>query len=125
MNATAVKSGETLDKNIFLKELSVGDTLRLSQLVFGSGSFVIQPQSYPELDRMAKLLQSNPKITVEISGHTDPYGDAEANAYFSKERAKSVKQYFVDKGIDAERMSTIGHGSSQPIAPNTPRGQQD
>ncbi|MFW5659313.1 MAG: OmpA family protein, partial [Bacteroidota bacterium] len=124
IDAADAASGSTVEKNITLKELAVGDVLRLSQLKFGSGSFVIEPQSYSELDRMAKLLKDNPDITVEISGHTDPYGDAEANAYFSKERAKSVKQYFVEQGIAEERMTTVGMGSAQPIAPNTPEGNQ-
>ncbi len=65
------------------------------------------------------LLKDNPKIKVEVGGHTDSTGSAKANQKISEKRAHSAKQYLQDKfNISADRMTTKGYGSSKPIADN-------
>ena len=81
--------------------------------------------SRPVLDAAFKMLSENPSIRIQISGHTDNSGNANANRTLSRRRADAVKWYLVDKGIDPERISTVGYGGAKPVAPNdTEEGRQ-
>ena len=59
-----------------------------------------------------------PQLEIEIAGHTDNVGTAESNMTLSLNRAKSVRNYLISKGIDANRVSIQGYGDTQPIASN-------
>lgn len=61
-------------------------------------------------------------MKIEISGHTDNKGSAEYNKKLSENRAKSVQEYLVKKGISPDRMSFAGYGFDRPIAPNDNEG---
>ncbi|MEM5734285.1 OmpA family protein, partial [Shewanella algae] len=63
-------------------------------------------------------LQENPSLQIEIGGHTDNIGKPEDNNKLSTERAKSIANYIIGKGIAAERISFKGYGSTKPIADN-------
>jgi len=78
----------------------------------------IKPESYPVLDEVAEYLKANPKVKMEIQGHTDGKGKAAYNLKLSDRRAESVKKYLVDKGIAADRLETKGYGLTKPVAPN-------
>jgi len=71
------------------------------------------------LEIVYQLLVDNPNIYVEISGHTDNVGSAAVNNKLSLERAKSVVDYLIQKGIAKERLTSVGYGFDKPIAPNT------
>ena len=77
------------------------------------------PISLIELDKLLQILNENPSLKVEISGHTDNIGKAEDNNKLSTNRAKSVVDYLVNKGIIINRLSYKGYGSTKPIAENT------
>ena len=85
----------------------------------------ILSQSYQSLDGLAVLLNQKPEWKLRISGHTDSIGDEEGNLSLSKERAESVKNYLVKKGIASERIETRYYGSAKPITSNeTEEGRQ-
>lgn len=75
-------------------------------------------ESYPILANAAQVLLSNPSMKVEIQGHTDNIGSANANKKLSTARAETVKSYLVSKGVDAGRLTTVGLGDSKPISDN-------
>ncbi|WP_437573026.1 OmpA family protein [Sorangium sp. So ce887] len=79
----------------------------------------IRPESFPILDAVVEVLQQNPKIRIEIQGHTDNKGAAAYNKKLSDRRAASVKKYLVAKGVDEARLTSKGYGMEQPIVPNT------
>ncbi|KYG03311.1 hypothetical protein BE21_52350 [Sorangium cellulosum] len=79
----------------------------------------IRPESFPILDAVVEVLQQNPKIKIEIQGHTDNKGAAAYNKKLSDRRAAAVKKYLVAKGIDEARLTSKGYGMEQPIVPNT------
>jgi outer membrane protein OmpA-like peptidoglycan-associated protein len=64
-------------------------------------------------------LVANPDVSVEISGHTDNVGSQQYNQSLSLQRAQSVKNWLVNKGISSSRMKTVGKGMNEPVAPNT------
>ena len=75
-------------------------------------------ESFVELNTLVGLLNENPKLRVEIGGHTDNVGNAEYNMNLSQHRADAVKNYLVEKGIEANRLQSKGYGFSKPIADN-------
>jgi OOP family OmpA-OmpF porin len=72
------------------------------------------------------VLKKHPKIAMEIAGHTDSTGPRDHNLDLSRRRARSVKKYLVDHGIDDKRLTTRGYGPDEPIASNdTPDGRAE
>lgn len=109
-----------IKKNISLIPIKEGQTMVLNNLFFNQSKFDILSASYPELNRIIKLMQEYPTMQVIIEGHTD--GSDEnmiLNVKLSQERANEVKKYLVEKGqIDTKRIQTKGWGQSKPIASN-------
>jgi len=79
----------------------------------------IRSESFPILDAVADVIRSNPKIKIEIQGHTDNKGSADYNKKLSDRRAASVKKYLVSKGIADSRLTSHGYGMEVPLVPNT------
>jgi outer membrane protein OmpA-like peptidoglycan-associated protein len=104
--------------------LQKGDKIVLKGVNFETGSTYLTEASRPVLDEVYVSLNANPEIVVEIRGHTDNVGSHSYNLKLSEERAKSVKTYLVDLGIERDRLITKGFGPDQPIASNaTPEGR--
>lgn len=91
----------------------------VDEVKFESGKDVLTPQSLEILDQLAQMLKSNEHYNLQISGYTDSSGDDEKNLELSKQRAHSVLEYLVSKGIDSSRISADGFGEANPIADNT------
>ena len=90
---------------------------------FASGSFEIPEQDKAALDSAAEILQEDGR-TLRIVGHTDSTGDADANRVLSEQRANSVREYLVAKGVNPQKLSSYGLGQDRPIADNdTDAGQ--
>lgn len=115
-----------VEKNILLKKIKIGKSIVLNNVFFDFDvGDEVKKESEPELNRVVKLLNTNPDLKVEISGHTDNIGSDEYNKKLSLERAKTVVEYLVSKGIDQSRLSYKGYGSTKPVAENdTEEGRQ-
>ncbi len=97
----------------------------LKTLHFDHDSDVIRPESYFDLNRLAKLLQERPELSIRIEGHTDSDGDDAFNLDLSKRRAKAVLRYLQGKGVGSQIKGAEGFGELRPIADNTTEeGQQ-
>ncbi|HWO19980.1 MAG TPA: OmpA family protein [Kofleriaceae bacterium] len=93
--------------------------IELKQTVFfDTNKATIKPVSFALLDDVALALRDNPKIAVEVQGHTDSQGDDAFNKKLSQRRAESVRTYLKGKGIDTARMTPVGYGEDVPIADN-------
>jgi hypothetical protein len=95
---------------------SKGGTIVLTHLIFEQGKAVINPKSFTELDEVAAMLKENPKMEIQLEGHTDNQGNAEANMKLSQSRVDAVKKYLTSKGIAKDRVQTKAFGGSKPIA---------
>ncbi len=94
--------------------------IRITQQIhFEFNKAVIRPESFPILDAVVQVLKDNPKITLEVQGHTDNVGGVAYNLKLSSARADSVRKYLVSHGTDSSRLVSKGYGLSQPIVPNT------
>lgn len=115
-----------VDKTIELKNIKIGSTIALRNIFFDTGKSTLRSESNTELDRLVKLLKDVPNLKIELSGHTDNTGSATLNNELSKARAEAVVTYLKAKGIAANRLTSEGYGSSQPVATNnTAAGRQE
>lgn len=93
--------------------------------MFDFNKATLRSSSYSEIDKVVKILQENPQYKIEISGYTDNIGNKSYNLKLSEKRAKSVMEYIVAKGVDKDRITSVGYGSQMPIATNaTEEGRQ-
>jgi len=116
---------DTLNKNFALDKVEVGKKMVLENIYFETNSSKLKASSYPELNRVVRLMKNNPRIKLEISGHTDNVGSYLANKRLSEDRARSVVEYLQKQGVSASRLTFKGYSFTQPIAPNdTPEGRQ-
>jgi outer membrane protein OmpA-like peptidoglycan-associated protein len=98
---------------------SVGMKILLRNVQFAKGAARLLPESNRYLEPLYRLLEMQPNIRVKISGHTDNTGRPAVNLAISKERARSVANFLINKGINSARLEVEGYGQTQPIAPNT------
>jgi outer membrane protein OmpA-like peptidoglycan-associated protein len=105
-------------------QLQRGRTVILEGVNFPSGSSMVTPGSETVLNKAYQALQNQPGVTVEIAGYTDDVGSSAKNQELSLRRAESVKAWLVRHGIAGWRMTTVGKGPLEPIAPNdSPAGR--
>jgi OmpA-OmpF porin, OOP family len=91
---------------------------------FTKNSLEMTAESKKLLDAIATLIQSQPNVKVEISGHTDRWGTAEYNLQLSQRRADAVKKYLVSRQVAADRLRTIGYGATRAIGDDVSREAQ-
>ncbi len=98
--------------------LSSGEPIRMEKIQFDADSIVIREDAKSSIDELYEFLYDNPTIIIEVSGHTNGLPADEYCDRISTARAKSVKDYLVNKGIAERRVISVGHGKRKPIATN-------
>lgn len=83
---------------------------------FDFDSAILKPGAYTEIDRTAGVLNRYPQTTILVAGHTDSQGSESYNQQLSERRAQSVRDAFVNRGVDPRRLRVVGYGESQPIS---------
>lgn len=97
----------------------------LDNVHFDFGKATLRPESYKELNELAEYLKWRDNEKAEIAGHTDNVGRDADNLKLSQQRAETVRNYIIKKGIKADRISAKGYGATQPVAENdTDEGRQ-
>ncbi len=105
-------------KNIYLLPIEAGQKMTLNSVFFAQSKAEILDNSFPELDRIVKVMQENPTMEIMLEGHTDNQGDWNENLLLSKQRVEEVKKYLAAGGINIKRVQIQGYGSTRPIASN-------
>ncbi|HEY5972775.1 MAG TPA: OmpA family protein [Pseudoxanthomonas sp.] len=98
-----------------------GDVIKLNLpdgVTFDFGKANLKSQFYPALDNVASTLAEYNQTIVEVSGHTDSVGSDAANQTLSVQRANSVGNYLIGKGLVRERFEIVGFGETRPVASN-------
>lgn len=88
------------------------------KVFFDTNKSDLKPESYAELDAMAKFLTDVPNARGVVEGHTDNVGADAYNLALSQRRADSVRKYLISKGVAANRLDTKGYGETQPDGDN-------
>ena len=105
-------------RTIYLKKLEVGLSVRINNIFFDFDKTSLRPESFPELDKVVELLEQNPRLFIEIGGHTDDMGSDEYNEKLSQGRAEAVRLYLTEKWIEPQRVTAKGYGESKPEVVN-------
>jgi flagellar motor protein MotB len=101
-----------------LQKIKIGGMVVLQNIFFETNKFDLLTESKAELQQLIRFLESNPNLSIEISGHTDSVGDDKSNLTLSENRAKTVFNYLIRNKISSQRLSYKGYGETQPIADN-------
>jgi outer membrane protein OmpA-like peptidoglycan-associated protein len=104
--------------DIPLQPIREGETVILRNIFFKTASHDLLPESVNELKRLINLLEKNPRMNIEISGHTDNVGTFSYNKTLSENRALSVYNFLVEHGINKNRLSYTGYADTQPVTTN-------
>ena len=92
---------------------STGKKTIIENILFNTNQYELLPQAKQILDKVILVLNTNKKIKLELSAHTDSKGNDNDNMVLSQMRAKSVREYITSGGIDPERLISVGFGESQ------------
>ena len=104
------------------QSLEVGKKIKLKNIYFDLDKSDLLPRSFIELNKLRKIMEDNPKMTIEVHGHTDIQGESDYNEKLSMQRAHSVSNYLIKSGVTESRIDFKGFGSNMPIANNADEG---
>ena len=100
------------------KQIKVGESITLNNILFDQGKAEIKNESKGELDKVVTFLKANPTAEIELSGHTSSEGERNLNRSLSYRRVKACKDYIVARGVIEDRLIAIGFGPDRPVASN-------
>ena len=118
LDYTSASGDEKLRQDFFLRKVEVGTKVVLDHIYFETGKAILRPESEEALNQVLRFLENNPSMRLEISGHTDNTGSLRINQKLSRDRASSVVNYLVGKGIPQEMLESKGYADTQPVAEN-------
>ncbi len=97
---------------------TLGDqVLELDAVYFDYNSYELRPDAIITLEKSARLLKQNPTAVITIEGHCDERGTVEYNIALGERRAYSVKNYFIEYGLNPDNLVTISYGKEKPVDP--------
>lgn len=114
----STKQQDSYDLHIALQPIATGQVEILQNIFFDIGRYELLETSKTELTHLYEFLTANPQIQIEIGGHTDNTGTEASNQLLSEQRARAVRDYLIQSGIGADRVSFTGYGQHKPIASN-------
>lgn len=103
----------------------VEQTVTLRAVQFQTASALLTNDARIALDEVARTLKNQKNLNVEIGGHTDDVGNDGFNLQLSQQRAESVRQHLIGKGVAAERLVALGLGETMPVADNATEDGRD
>lgn len=112
-NTMDLKDSKTYTMDFALSPIS--RPVKMENIFYEFGRWELTKASEAELDRLVKLLNDNPNITIELSAHTDMKGTDEFNNELSQKRAQSCCDYLIAHGIEKERLTPMGYGKTKPV----------
>lgn len=110
----ATPAGDRVDGN----GCSLPSVMNLKGVNFDNDQATLRPEASAILEAAVATLKRYPGLKIEIAGHTDSANSDAYNLELSQRRAQTVMDYFLGKGVEADRMSAKGYGESNPIADN-------
>ncbi|OFX17815.1 MAG: hypothetical protein A2033_03255 [Bacteroidetes bacterium GWA2_31_9] len=104
--------------DIPLQPIKENMTVVLKNIFYDTDSYTLKNQSQAEINKLITFLKDNPEVKIEIGGHTDNAGTKEYNLKLSENRAKTVYDFLISKGIAKERLTYKGYDFSVPLSTN-------
>lgn len=116
---------DTVWVNVYMQKIEIDEEFRLDNILYDFDRATLRPESMADLERLTRLMNNNPYLNVEILSYTDGKGTPDYNQNLSQQRAQSVVNYLVNNGIERSRLSAVGKGPIDPIAPNQIDGKDN
>ena len=114
-----------VQQNLLLVPAKIGQVIPLNNVNFEPNKSTLQPEAYPELNRVVAFLQQNPGLEVEVAAHTGGQLSHSSALGLSMQRAKAIANFLIGNGVDEQRIVHKGYGKAFPITDNdTPEGQR-
>jgi OmpA-OmpF porin, OOP family len=110
-------ASNSIYRNIFLNRMEA-EVLQFDRITFASNKATLEIDSYPDLEKIIRMMQERKDIKLEISSHTDNLGLEEDNMRLSEARAKTILHYLTEHGVDKDRLTIKWYGESRPIVSN-------
>lgn len=108
----------TFKEAVLSEELAQKVKEALQAIYFDYNSFQLRPDAIERLQRIATFLKENSGLRILVAGHCDERGSSEYNMGLGESRAKVVKEYLLNIGIEPIRVETTSFGKEQPVTPN-------
>lgn len=106
---------QEIKKDLHLVPIEIGQSIRLNNVFFKQSKSELLSDSYPELQRLIRMLEEHSTMEITLEGHTDIVGNPKLNLKLSQDRVEVVKDYLVAQGIEKKRIKTKAYGGSRPI----------
>ncbi|MBC7487991.1 MAG: PD40 domain-containing protein [Cytophagaceae bacterium] len=120
-----LKNFKEISDEVCLQNVKAGTKIVLRNVFFDIDKATLRKESENELNKLTEVLQQNPGLSIEISGHTDSDGEAQHNTDLSQARAQAVYDYLVSKSVAKEKMRYKGYGELKPVVNNdSPENKQ-
>ena len=108
----------SFEKNLILEKIILNKSIVLENIYYDLDRANIRDDAALELNKLVRILIDNPKISIELSSHTDDRATVEYNLDLSQRRAESAVNYIISKGISKNRLIAKGYGESELIIKN-------
>ena len=115
--STFMDSIHGYDINFILNRIVEGKEYEIRDIFYDLDKFDLRPLSIQELDNVITIMNNNPEVCIQINSHTDERAADDYNIVLSNNRAKSVVDYLISKGIDPKRLSAQGWGETKMVYP--------
>lgn len=109
---------QEIETAILMQRAEIGSKVVLKNIFFNVGKADLKIESIGELESILNLMEKNPGVKLQINGHTDDSGDDATNKALSLKRAQAVEAFLVQRGIDSQRLRSVGYGEERPIVSN-------
>lgn len=119
IKASDLKNGGVAKTSLQAAKLETGKEYKLNDIKFPSNSYVLDEVAKNVIAEFVEYLKENPSLKADIQGHTDDVGNDQSNLKLSENRARTVYNYVLNKGIAASRLTHHGYGETKPIADNS------
>ncbi|MDH5398881.1 MAG: OmpA family protein [Cyclobacteriaceae bacterium] len=118
IDMTSFFEPDTLQRDILLDPVEVGKRVPLDNIYFDYNKATLRQESASQLNLIYEFMEENLTARIELDGHTCSMGDEDYNQKLSERRARAVRRYLLDRGIESERVTSIGLGEAAPVASN-------
>ncbi|ALF59407.1 OmpA family protein [Psychrobacter urativorans] len=95
------------------------DLVMPGNITFSFDNATLSTSFMPTLDKLASTMNEYNQNTITIAGHTDSVGNPSYNMNLSRDRANSVRNYLVNRGVSSNRINVVAYGQTRPIADNS------
>lgn len=106
---------QLVQKDFILEPARVGQIMKFDNFLFDQSQAILLSESFSTLDKLVDLMLENRTLVIQLEGHTDFRGPANANRKLSGERVNVIRNYLINKGIQKDRVKTKAFGGTQPI----------